>query len=80
VAMLRGAPVQTARLLNTCYSLVAPGYGISVAGVYQPANGLLTDIPGAGGTSRPGAPASVREAEATYAEDWFATITTDAFG
>ena len=80
VAMLRGAPVQTARLLNTCYSLVAPGYGISVAGVYQPANGLLTDIPGAGGTSPQGAPASVREAEATYAEDWFATITTDVFG
>ena len=27
------------RLINTCYSLVAPDYGISVAGVYKPANG-----------------------------------------
>ncbi|MBR0654657.1 NAD(P)/FAD-dependent oxidoreductase [Plastoroseomonas arctica] len=79
-ALLRGTPVQTPRLLNTCYSLVAPGYGISIAGVYRPANGLLTDVPGAGGTSPLNAPPTTREAEAHYAEDWFQTITTDAFG
>lgn len=79
VALLAGRAVQTARLLNTCYSLVAPGYGISVAGVYRPANGVLADIPGPGGTSALDAPPSVREAEAHYAEDWFATITADAF-
>ncbi|MDB5382516.1 MAG: cytochrome, partial [Rhodospirillales bacterium] len=79
-ALLRGASVPTPRLLNTCYSLVAPGYGISVAGVYRPADGLLSDIPGAGGTSPLNAPAATREAEAAYAEDWFATITADAFG
>jgi NADPH-dependent 2,4-dienoyl-CoA reductase/sulfur reductase-like enzyme len=79
-ALLRGASVPTPRLLNTCYSLVAPGCGISVAGVYRPANGLLSDIPGAGGTSPLNAPAATREAEAAYAEDWFATITADAFG
>lgn len=79
-ALLRGTPVQAPKLLNTCYSLVAPGYGISVAGVYQPANGLLADIPGAGGTSALEAPAAVREAEARYAEDWFGTVTADAFG
>ena len=28
------------KLINTCYSLVAPDYGISVAGVYRPANGV----------------------------------------
>lgn len=78
-ALLRDAPVQPPKLLNTCYSLVAPGYGISVAGVYQPANGLLSDVPGAGGTSPLAAPAAVREAEARYAEDWFETITADAF-
>ncbi|WP_245185787.1 NAD(P)/FAD-dependent oxidoreductase [Falsiroseomonas frigidaquae] len=77
--LLRDAPVQPPKLLNTCYSLVAPGYGISVAGVYQPANGLLSDVPGAGGTSPLAAPAAVREAEARYAEDWFETITADAF-
>jgi sulfide dehydrogenase [flavocytochrome c] flavoprotein subunit len=79
-ALLRDAPVQPPKLLNTCYSLVAPGYGISVAGVYQPANGLLSDVPGAGGTSPLDAPAAVRQAEALYAEDWFETITADAFG
>ncbi len=68
------------RLLNTCYSLVAPGYGISVAGVYRPANGVLTDIEGAGGTSALDAPAETRAAEARYAESWFHTITTEAFG
>lgn len=79
-ALLRGTPVPEPRLLNTCYSLVAPGYGISVAGVYRPAEGVLADIPGAGGTSPLDAPASVREAEAVYAEDWFETISADAFG
>ncbi len=80
VALLAGRAVQAPKLLNTCYSLVAPEYGISVAGVYQPANGLLTDVPNAGGTSPLDAPAGVRAAEARYAEDWFATITADVFG
>ena len=78
-ALLRGTALPTPRLMNTCYSLVAPDYGISVAGVYRPANGLWSDIPGAGGTSPPEAPAATREAEARYAEDWFETITADAF-
>ncbi len=34
LALLRGETPQTPRLINTCYSLVAPDYGISVAGVY----------------------------------------------
>jgi NADPH-dependent 2,4-dienoyl-CoA reductase/sulfur reductase-like enzyme len=80
VALLEGRAPQPPRLLNTCYSLVAPEYGISIAGVYQPANGLLADVPGAGGTSPLQAPPEFRAAEATYAEDWFATITADAFG
>jgi NADPH-dependent 2,4-dienoyl-CoA reductase/sulfur reductase-like enzyme len=79
-AMLRGEAPAPPKLINTCYSLVEPGYGISIAGVYQPANGLLADVPGAGGTSALGAPAAVRAAEAGYAEDWFRTITADAFG
>jgi NADPH-dependent 2,4-dienoyl-CoA reductase/sulfur reductase-like enzyme len=79
-ALLRDAPVQPPKLLNTCYSLVAPGYGISVAGVYQPADGQLSDVAGAGGTSPLQAPPAVREAEARYAEDWFGTVTADAFG
>lgn len=78
--LLTGRTPQTPRLLNTCYSLVAPGYGISIAGVYRPEGDILADIPGAGGPSPLDAPASTRQAEASYAEDWFATVTADAFG
>lgn len=80
VALLRGREPSEPRLINTCYSLVAPDYGISVAGVYRPANGLLTDVPGAGGTSPLDAEPAVRALEARYAEDWFRTVTTEVFG
>jgi sulfide dehydrogenase [flavocytochrome c] flavoprotein chain len=74
-----GVPTST-KLINTCYSLVAPDYGISVAGVYAPANGVLADIEGAGGVSPLDAPHSVRATEARYAEAWFDTITAEVFG
>src|SRR3954447_3096294 len=35
-SLLRGETPPAPKLVNTCYSLVAPGYGISVAGVYRP--------------------------------------------
>jgi sulfide dehydrogenase [flavocytochrome c] flavoprotein chain len=79
VRLLNGAAPVEPRLINTCYSLVAPGYGISVAGVYRPVNGLLTDIDGAGGTSPIEAPPETRALEANYASAWFETITTDIF-
>src|SRR5207248_6354811 len=63
-ALLVGDKPPTPRLINTCYSLVAPDYGISVAGVYQPANGQLAEIPGSGGTSPLDAPVELRAAEA----------------
>ena len=68
------------RLINTCYSLVAPGYGISVAGVYRPVNGQLADIEGAGGTSPLDAGPAVRAQEADYADVWYRTITGSVFG
>lgn len=78
-ALLRGEEPAEPRLVNTCYSLVAPDYGISVAGVYRPRNGLLADIEGAGGTSALDAPAETRALEAAYAADWFRTVTEDVF-
>ncbi|WP_082984978.1 NAD(P)/FAD-dependent oxidoreductase [Methylobacterium platani] len=68
------------KLINTCYSLVAPGYGISVAGVYHPDKGVLADVEGAGGTSPLDAPDAIRRREADYAEDWYRTITSAVFG
>jgi sulfide dehydrogenase [flavocytochrome c] flavoprotein subunit len=74
-----GSPVAP-KLINTCYSLAAPDYGISVAGVYAPKNGLLVDVEGAGGVSPADAPREFRAREADYAQSWFATITAEVFG
>ena len=74
---------QTQRLVERGYRVIAweaPGYGISVAGVYHPANGVLADVEGAGGTSPVDAPDAVREKEAVYAEEWYRTITAAVFG
>jgi sulfide dehydrogenase [flavocytochrome c] flavoprotein chain len=78
--LLAGEAPDEPRLINTCYSLVAPGAAISVAGVYRPLNGQLTDIEGAGGTSPLNAPAEQRAKEAEYADAWFKTITRETFG
>ena len=79
-AALRGGQPISPKLINTCYSLVAPDYGISVAGVYSPTSGQLADVPGAGGVSPLEASRSFRSLEATYAQAWFQTITTEVFG
>jgi NADPH-dependent 2,4-dienoyl-CoA reductase/sulfur reductase-like enzyme len=78
--LLAGQKPVEPRLINTCYSVVAPDYGITVAGVYRPKDGVLSDIEGAGGVSPIDAPASTRAAEAKYADGWFNTITTEVFG
>lgn len=78
--LLAGRAPDEPRLINTCYSLVAPNDGISVSGVYRPVAGQLADIEGAGGTSPLDAPDAVRAQEAVYAEDWYRTITTEVFG
>ena len=80
VRLLGGQTPSQPKLINTCYSLVAPGYGISVAGVYEPANGVLSDVPGSGGVSPSEAPRSVRAQEALFAEGWFNTIIGEIFG
>ncbi len=78
--LLRGETPAEPKLVNTCYSLVAPDYGISVAGVYRPGNGVFVDIEGAGGTSPLTAPQDVRTREAAYSNAWFGIITAEVFG
>jgi NADPH-dependent 2,4-dienoyl-CoA reductase/sulfur reductase-like enzyme len=80
VALLQGGKPQEPRLINTCYSVAAPDYGFSVAGVYRPVNGVLTEVEGSGGTSPLDAPESQRVAEAQFGERWFQTITAEVFG
>ena len=78
--LLRGAAPTEPVLVNTCYSLVAPDYGISIAGVYRPKRGQLADVEGAGGVSPLQASPETRMLEARYAGAWFRTITDEVFG
>ena len=78
--LLRGEAPAAQKLVNTCYSLIAPDYGISIAGVYYPKDGMLADVEGAGGASPQDVPLSFRQDEARHAESWFGTITTEVFG
>lgn len=80
-ALLRGDPVPEGVLLNTCYSFVAPDYGISVAGVYRvDERGHLLSVKAAGGNSPAAASDTVRRAEADHARTWYATLTRQIFG
>jgi NADPH-dependent 2,4-dienoyl-CoA reductase/sulfur reductase-like enzyme len=78
VNMLSGKPPETPRLIGTCYNKVAPGYAFSQSGVYQPKDGQFAEVENA--TSPVNAPREVRQQESERAEDWFKTITVDAFG
>lgn len=80
VELLAGRTPPDPILINTCYSLVAADYGISIAGVYRPTNGQLADIPGAGGVSPLEAVGGLRGQEALYASSWFRTITAEIYG
>lgn len=80
LAELAGQPLPQASYANTCYSLIGPGYGISVAGVYRAEGDAIVEIPDSGGVSPMDAPAAFREAEARYGEGWYASICRDIWG
>ena len=79
VAALNGESVPEPVLLSTGYSIVAPDYGISVAGVYQLRDGKIVEVPGAGGLSPPDADARTRAIEAHFARSWLTNISSDMF-
>jgi sulfide dehydrogenase [flavocytochrome c] flavoprotein chain len=78
--LVRGETPAEPKFVNNCYSLVAPDYGFSVAGVYQPMNGQWLEVEGAGGASPADAPRAFRSQEAKFANGWFNTITSEIFG
>ena len=51
-----GQPPDEPRLINTCYTIVAPEYGITVAAVYRVTNGQFVEVQGAGGHQSGGCP------------------------
>ena len=80
VRLLNGkAPIAT-KLENVCYSLVAPDYGISIAGVYTQGDRFMEPIKGSVGISPIHASSKVRQLEAKYGESWFQAITEQVFG
>lgn len=79
VALLRGEAVPTPALMNTCYSLVAPEYGISIAAVYRVVDDTIVTAPGSDGVSPLDASDATRALEAEYARSWYANITADTF-
>lgn len=63
--------------VNTCYSLIAKDYGISVAAVYEMQDGMIGPVSGAGGVSPSGSDAQTHKLEANYARGWYKSITAD---
>jgi sulfide dehydrogenase [flavocytochrome c] flavoprotein subunit len=70
----------TPKLVSNCYSLVAPGYAISIAGVYRPVEGQYLEVTGAGGVSPLEASPAFRAEEAKFADAWFRNNTSEIFG
>jgi len=79
VNLLAGRTPETPRLTGVCYNTVAPGFGFSLAGNYQPRGDIFAEVEG-GATSPVDAPRELRAREAAEAERWFQTITADTFG
>ena len=73
-------PAALLQFSNTCYSLVGPEWGISVAGVYYFDGEKLAEREGSGGVSPIDADAAFRQAEAVYGAGWYASISADTWG
>ena len=80
VASLSGQDMPEPSYVNTCYSLVGPDYGISVAAVYRLGDDGIAGVEGAGGVSPKDADAEFRLAESRYAVGWYQSITADIWG
>jgi len=77
VNALNGKPMAAPTYVNTCYSLIAPDYGISVADVYHATPQGIVAVQGAGGVSPAKADATYRALEARYAEGWYASMSNE---
>jgi NADPH-dependent 2,4-dienoyl-CoA reductase/sulfur reductase-like enzyme len=78
VNLISGKSPETPRLNGACYNTVAPGYAFSLSGIYQPKEGQFAEVEGS--TSPVDASREVRQQEAEKAQNWFKTVTVDAFG
>lgn len=78
-AELAGQPPSDGVYVNTCYSLLARDYGISVANIYRMTADGIKEVAGSGGVSPKEADAAFRAEEAKYALGWYASIVADTW-
>lgn len=77
--LLRGREPGVPAFANTCFSLAGTRYGVSVAGVYRVVDGVITAVPGSGGTSPLDAGPAQPVLEAVYQRNWHRTFVQDVF-
>ncbi len=80
VSKVSGKKLPDPSYVNTCYSLITPDHGISVAAVYKLVDGKIVGVKGAGGLSPIDASDAQRKTESIYARSWFRNIMGDTFG
>ena len=80
VDLVNGREPGTPSWVNTCYSIVAPQDGISVAMVYNLVDGKVAKVKGSGGLTPMDSSAEDRAREVKYAHSWFNNVTSDIFG
>ena len=81
-AALAGRPASAPIYANTCYSLLSPDYGISVADIFRATPQGIVAVQGAGGVSprTPQDAAQHRLLEARYAYGWYSSATREIWG
>ena len=67
------------KLVNTCYSLLSPDYGITVAAVYEAHEDKILKVEGSGGLSPMSASKEYRKLESEYAVGWYQNQMDDIF-
>ena len=80
VALLNGKDAPHPTYVNTCYSIIAPGDGVSVAMVYNLVDGKIGKVEGSGGLTPKEFDAKQRAREQQYAYSWFENIKADSWG
>ena len=81
-AAINGRPAFAPVYANTCYSLLSPDYGISVADIFRPTAQGIVAVQGAGGVSprTPPDAAQHRLLEARYTYGWYSSATREIWG
>jgi sulfide dehydrogenase [flavocytochrome c] flavoprotein subunit len=81
-ASINGRPAFAPVYANTCYSLLSPDYGISVADIFRPTPQGIVAVQGAGGVSprTPADAAQHRLLEARYTLGWYSSATREIWG